>query len=103
MEEDKIWIAGGIKDDGEVASTEILKDGVITGGPDLPTPAAKHCMVKVSDTEYILAGGKVNLDGVWMYDDEYGLWSVLDKMSVPRIGLGCGLVKHEGKRLVAVE
>ena len=66
----------------------LFRNGDFINGPRLPEPLYDHCLVKVNDTHFFLAGG-VNEMGwnnprVWMYNFQHNKWSEMPKMIIPR-------------------
>ena len=98
MGEGRIWITGGIVEGQMSMSTEILEAGSFSAGPPLPRATESHCMARVSETQYILAGGTSIDDGAYMFDTETSRWTSLEPMSISRKGLGCGVFTNQGKR-----
>ena len=46
------WVTGGTGYGGTLATTEIMRLGAFSRGPDLPWPMAQHCVTKVDETRY---------------------------------------------------
>ena len=97
MGDGKIWITGGYTPILSSSSTEILENGAFTPGPTLPMETAEHCMARVSETEFILAGGNNINDGAYLFSTESGSWTTLQPMSHGRVKLGCGTYTKAGK------
>ena len=53
---EKIWVTGGVTGVGQttLSSTEIIHDGKVTSGPNLPKGRYGHCQVTYEQTTFIL-------------------------------------------------
>ena len=79
LEDEKLWILGGIRDDnthsGRLSSTEyIFSDGRNEEGPPMPIALVSHAMVKINQSTSFLVGG-VTSQGIskrtWYYDKKW--------------------------------
>ena len=75
LEPGKLWILGGVRDDGRLSSTEyIFADGINEDGPPMPIALASHSMVKINDTTSILVGGFIGSGSSrksWYYEGKW--------------------------------
>ena len=54
----KLFVAGGLNDDGALSSTEFISpEGTVSGGPDLPGAWHNHCMIKLPSGKLVILGG----------------------------------------------
>ena len=61
----EFWITGGVSGDGTgspLSSTEIMRDGNMLPGPNLPVGLTDHCIARINHTHLLIHGG--SLDGV---------------------------------------
>ena len=53
----KLFVTGGYNG-GSLSSTEFISsEGMVTAGPDLPSPCGDHCMTKLPSGNVIIIGG----------------------------------------------
>ncbi len=64
MEPNEFIVSGGQIGDGVfLKSTEVLSEGIFRVGPTLPGDAVHfHCLLRISDTELFLVGGRSSGD-----------------------------------------
>ena len=79
VNEETWWITGGVNEvGGNLSSTEILRDGVFSRGPELPEGLAKHCVAFLNESHVFLAGGETDEGGysnaTWMMEWPSGEW-----------------------------
>jgi hypothetical protein len=58
-------------------------------GPNLPVINGFHCMVKISPTSFMLIGGSINPNDVWMVDWTSKTWTQKPDLSIGRSQMGC--------------
>ena len=60
IDEDTLWITGGVNNDGHLKTTELVNLKTLSSipGPDLPIELAGHCMVKLNERTVIVIGGE---------------------------------------------
>ena len=73
LNESKIWVTGGLFDDGErLNSTEVISlDQPSVQGPKLPFTVSDHCLVLVNSSTILLIGGIQNSQAsnkTWIID-----------------------------------
>lgn len=71
-------------------------NGTVAPGPNLPEPMNDHCLTKIDDTRFFLAGAK--LDGnsfsnkAYIFDKTTGAWTQVANMAIGRNGLSCSKI-----------
>ena len=84
------WVTGGTGYGGALATTEIMRLGAFSRGPDLPWPMAQHCVTKVDETRYLFVGGSGDAGNkTSIYDEVTGTWEYLNDMPRARSGHVC--------------
>ena len=108
---DKLWILGGYNSVNILATTEYVSliGDASQPGPDLPSPRAGHCVVKLSNGQVILLGshdrdGDAEQKSVFIFDpDAETFEQSLPSMTYKRIYAGCALFNspmHENREVV---
>ncbi len=106
LDNDKIWITGGLTDYSYVEgqwnktlarSTEILSLKGSDWGPDLPQPLFGHCLVKIDNAKAMIIGGQEEGDQALSKTWEIGLvdfdFQEKDELLEARSNHACGLIK----------
>ena len=92
----KHWITGGYVANDISATTVFYENGQFTSGPDMPVTVADHCMARLDEDTFILAGGN-DYQGagsaVYIFDVPTGTWTRWPDMSVTRANFGCGVAR----------
>jgi len=84
------WVTGGTGFGGVLATTEIMRLGNFSRGPDLPWPMAEHCVTKVDETRYMFVGGSGDAGNkTSIYDEVTDTWEYLSDMPRARAGHVC--------------
>ena len=105
----KLWITGGLDENGDILkSTEFVDpaSGSTELGPDLPKPSQWHCIVMVDSTTAMLIGDYTGDDKAsWFYNfDQPGKsWVPGPELNEGRWGYSCGVITdsaNDGKTLV---
>ena len=108
---DKLWILGGYNSVNILATTEYVSliGDASQPGPDLPSPRAGHCVVKLSNGQVILLGshdrdGDAEQKSVFIFDpDAETFEQSLPSMMYKRSSAGCTVFKspmHENREVV---
>ena len=104
IDEDSLWITGGVNDDGHLKTTEFVNIKTLSSipGPDLPIELAGHCMVKLNQTTVIVIGGENDngiVDKTFLYNIDNPEFEVRSgpTLNLPRDGPGCGAFDLNGK------
>ena len=97
--EKSLWITGGRATGNFTATTEILEDGQLTEGIDLPYRTAFHCLVRLDDTRLFLAGGfSEDPDKyekrAFILDLETDTWTLVGEMKYDRYAHSCGVIQN---------
>ena len=107
--DDFLFITGGDRKRGEVYTnrTEYVWNNTHTfQGPNLPTAVAAHCIVKLSDDQFVLTGGRIGngslLDKTWYFSRNLEKWTLGPNMSTSRFNHACGSFVLNGERIVVV-
>ena len=87
------WVTGGRG----LSSTEVLANGQLTPGSELPLKLYFHCVVKVNETHIFFAGGRSNEQSVadaFLFDWPNQEWQKMPDMSVGRDLHACALLQN---------
>ena len=102
LHESKIWITGGISNNGSLKTTEIISlDQPPVPGADLPFTVHQHSMVLVDPTTIYLIGGLQNnqiSNKTWIIDptNDFQI-KVGPSLNIARIAYSCSKMRIEGK------
>ena len=104
IDEDTLWITGGVNNDGHLKTTELVNLKTLSSipGPDLPIELAGHCMVKLNERTVIVIGGENDngiVDKTFLYNIDNPQFEVRSgpTLNLPRDGPGCGAFDLNGK------
>ena len=100
----KLFVAGGYNDD-YLSSTEFISsEGMVTAGPDLPSPRETHCMTKLPSGRIVIIGGYPSSVGksVIEFDPITNSFNELPSLATERDDLACAVFKSpfHNERLV---
>ena len=102
----KLFVAGGWNGDEVLSSTEFISsEGMVTAGPDLPSPRSKHCMTKLPSGRIIIIGGYPSSSvgkSVIEFDPITNSFNDLPSLITERSYLACAVFKSpfHNERLV---
>ena len=101
----KLFVAGGWNGDDRLSSTEFISsEGMVTAGPDLPSPRSRHCMTKLPSGRIVIIGGYPSSVGksVIEFDPITNSFNELPSLSTERYDLACAVFKSpfHNERLV---
>ena len=92
----KLFVAGGYNGDDELSSTEFISsEGMVTAGPDLPSPRSSHCMTKLPSGRIVFIGGypSSNRKSVIEFDPITNSFKDLPSLATERYHLACAVFK----------
>ena len=107
LNESKIWVTGGLFNNGSVKSTEIISlDQPPVPGPDLPFTVCHHSMVLADPTTIYLIGGYQNHQSsnkTWIIDPTNDFqMKVGPSLNITRNGHSCSKMRIQGNIFLVV-